>query len=108
MRSKAVDLGRQGGAAFWLAGFLFGAPSDTYGCPAGDTLTKRATGRERSRSEPRVGLAAADHARLSLTARPATNRGMPWDHDHVEAMQDRLARMAVPHPFLHNLHPPWK
>ena len=87
--SNAVADGRFGKDAF-----VYDAPSDTYCCPAGETLTHHCTSVENGM---RIRIYwASGCGTCSMRTRCTTGkerRVRRWEHEHVlEAMEQRLAR----------------
>lgn len=91
---KPLTSGAKAEGRFGKPDFLYDAPSDTYRCPAGETLTKRTTTVENGLVLNRYW---SSHCR-SCALKPGCTTGNErrvtrWEHEHVvEAMQDRLDR----------------
>ncbi len=88
-------MGARAKGRFGKPDFLYDAASDTYRCPAGETLPKRTTIIENGLLLNRYW----SHNFRSCALKPGCTIGSErrvtrWEHEHVvEAMQDRLDRM---------------
>lgn len=95
---------------FVKADFIYDAASDTYKCPAGETLTYRYTREERGQMQQRYWQTKCQYCALKTRCTTAKERRITrWEHEHlIEAMYARMEekpdlmrtrRCTVEHPF---------
>ena len=92
---KPLTSGAKSEGRFGKPDFLYDAPSDTYRCPAGETLPKRTTTIENGLLLNRYWSRNCRSCVLKPDCTTGTERRVTrWEHEHVvEAMQARLDRM---------------
>lgn len=92
---KPLTSGAKAEGRFGKPDFLYDAPSDTYRCPAGETLAKRSTTIENGLVLNRYWSSHCRSCALKPDCTIGNERRVTrWEHEHVvEAMQDRLDRM---------------
>ncbi len=91
---KPLTSGAKAEGRFGKPDFLYDEPSDTYRCPAGETLIKRTTTVENGLVLNRYWSSHCRSCALKPGCTPGNERRVTrWEHEHVvEAMQDRLDR----------------
>jgi transposase len=92
---KPLTSGSKAEGRFGKPDFLYDASSDTYRCPAGETLTKRTTTIENGLVLNRYWSSVCRSCALKPDCTTGNERRVTrWEHEHVvEAMQDKLDRM---------------
>lgn len=92
---KPLTSGAKAEGRFGKQDFVYQPESDTYRCPAGDTLVWRYRNVEHGLTLNRYWSSNCGTCALKAKCTPATERRITrWEHEHViEAMQDRLDRM---------------
>jgi transposase len=92
---KPLTSGARAEGRFGKPDFIYQSDSDTYRCPAGETLTKHSTSVENGLLLDRYWSSNCRQCSLKSACTPGNERRVTrWEHEHVvEAMQDRLDRM---------------
>ena len=92
---KPLTSGARAEGRFSKPDFIYQSDSDTYRCPAGETLTKHSTSIENGLLLNRYWSSNCRPCSLKSACTPGNERRVTrWEHEHViEAMQDRLDRM---------------
>ena len=92
---KPLTSGSKAEGRFGKPDFLYDASSDTYRCPAGETLTKRTTTIENGLVLNRYWSSVCRSCALKPDCTTGNERRVTrWEHEHVvEAVQDKLDRM---------------
>jgi hypothetical protein len=92
---KPMTSGARAEGRFGKPDFIYQPDSDTYRCPAGETLPKRSTSVEHGLVLNRYWSRNCGRCKLKPDCTPGSERRVTrWEHEQViEAMQDRLDRM---------------
>jgi transposase len=92
---KPLTSGARAEGRFGKPDFIYQPDSDTYRCPADETLSKRSTSIENGLVLNRYWSSNCRQCQLKPDCTPGNERRVTrWEHEHVvEAMQNRLDRM---------------
>lgn len=92
---KPLTSGARAEGRFGKPDFIYQPDSDTYRCPADETLSKRSTSIENGLMLNRYWSSNCRQCQLKPDCTPGNERRVTrWEHEHViEAMQNRLDRM---------------